>query len=69
MSDDVEPDAFNLSLRKFLRQVGVTSQRAIETAADQARASGNARTLTVRAIITAEGTDLHHVVEGELDLS
>ena len=50
-------------------QVGVTSQRAIEDAATEARSSGNSRTLTVRAIITAEGTDLHHVVEGELDLS
>jgi len=36
-------DTFNLSIRKFLKMVGVNSQRAIEQAVAQARASGTLR--------------------------
>jgi hypothetical protein len=63
----MDADPFNISLRKFLKQVGVTSQRAIEDAVAKEGLKGRGR-LTVRAVITAEGTDLHHVVEGEIDL-
>jgi len=34
-------DAFNLSIRKFLKLVGVSSQRAIEQAVAAARQSGS----------------------------
>jgi len=67
MTKNMEADPFNISVRKFLKQVGVTSQRAIE----EAVAAGNLRgkgKLTVRATVTAKGTDLNHVVEGEIDL-
>jgi len=33
-------DTFNLSIRKFLKMVGVSSQREIEQAVARARASG-----------------------------
>ena len=33
-------DAFNMSIRKFLKTVGVHSQREIETAVQKAMASG-----------------------------
>ena len=33
-------DSFNLSIRKFLKTVGVSSQREIEQAVAQARAGG-----------------------------
>jgi len=33
-------DAFNLSIRKFLKMVGVNSQRSIEQAVARARESG-----------------------------
>ena len=47
---------FNISMRKYLKEVGVTAQQAIER--------------TVREeILTGEGTSLRHVVEGEIDLS
>jgi hypothetical protein len=68
MTENMEADPFNISMRKFLKQVGVTSQRAIEQTVEQGGLRGTGR-LTVRAVITAEGTDLHHVVEGEIDLS
>ena len=36
-------DTFNLSIRKFLKMVGVNSQRAIEQAVSKARESGSLR--------------------------
>jgi Family of unknown function (DUF6494) len=59
-------DKFNMSLRKFLKQVGVTSQREIERVV---RENGlDAGKLKVKVVLTAAGTDLNHVVEEELDL-
>jgi hypothetical protein len=63
----MEADPFNISLRKFLKQVGVTSQRAVEEIVEKDGLKGRGR-LTLRAVITAEGTDLNHVVEGDIDL-
>lgn len=59
---------FNMSLRKFLKQVGVTSQREIENAARSIGAGGPSH-INVKMVLTAEGTDLNHVVEGKIDLS
>jgi hypothetical protein len=67
MAENMEADPFNISMRKFLKQVGVTSQHAIEKAVEQGGLRGSGR-LRVRAVLTAEGTDLMHVVEGEIDL-
>jgi hypothetical protein len=59
-------DKFNMSMRKFLKQVGVTSQRAIENYVRENNLDkGN---LKVRMVLTAPGTNLNHVVEEELDL-
>jgi hypothetical protein len=59
-------DKFNMSLRKFLKQVGVTSQREIERVV---REKGLDRgKLKVKIVLTAAGTDLAHVVEEDLDL-
>lgn len=59
-------EAFNMSLRKFLKQVGVTSQREIEKVVHEAGASGGK--LRVKMTLTGEATSLNHVVEGEIDL-
>ena len=67
MTENMQADPFNLSLRKFLKQVGVTSQHAIERLVDR-KSLRNKGKLTVRAVITVKGTDLEHVVEGEIDL-
>ena len=59
-------DKFNMSLRKFLKQVGVTSQREIERVVrEKGLAAGK---LKVKIVLTADGTPLNHVVEEELDL-
>lgn len=59
-------DAFNMSIRKFLKQVGVTSQREIEELARSGKVAG--KVMKVRVALTAEGTGLNHVVEGEIEL-
>ncbi|MDA7426685.1 DUF6494 family protein [Thalassococcus lentus] len=59
MSDD-----FNMSMRKFLKQVGVTSQQAIEEAVRSAGGSG--KTYAVKAVITCEELGLAHEVTGEI---
>jgi hypothetical protein len=59
-------DKFNMSLRKFLKQVGVTSQREIERVV---REKGlDKGKLKVKVVLTAAGTTLNHVVEEDLDL-
>lgn len=64
-------DNFNMSLRKFLKTVGVTSQREIEKAVRQAEAEGKlkgAERLKVEARITVAGVALDVDVAGELDI-
>jgi phosphoserine phosphatase len=63
---EMEDERFNMSLRKFLKHVGVTSQQEIERVVREKNLSGGK--LHVRAVLNAEGTDLHHVIEGEIDL-
>lgn len=60
-------DEFNMSLRKFLKRVGVTSQQEIERAVREADL-GSQSSLKVKMVLTAEGVDLNHVVEGEITL-
>ncbi|GAA0775851.1 hypothetical protein E1180_13180 [Roseibium denhamense] len=60
MSDD-----FNMSMRKFLKQVGVTSQQAIEEAVRKDQGS-DGKTYKVKAVITIEELGLEHEVSGEI---
>lgn len=63
----MDEEAFNMSLRKFLKHVGVTSQREIERVV----AAGNLpdpRRLKVRMVLTVDGTGFEHVVEDVIDL-
>ena len=59
-------DRFNIELRKFLKQVGVTSQREIERAVRESEASG--RTIRVKMVLTSEDVPLNHVVEDTIEL-
>ncbi len=59
-------DEFNMSMRKFLKQVGVTSQQAIETALRDASSDLAGKQLRARMVLTLEGTGMHHVVEGTI---
>jgi hypothetical protein len=64
-------ETFNLSLRKFLKMVGVNSQRAIEQAVDKAMAEGAiAGTESFPATVTlqVEGLQLNVKFDGEIRL-
>ena len=63
----MEDERFNMSLRKFLKHVGVTSQHEIERVVREHRLEGKG-ILKVKMVLTAEGTDLKHEVEDEIDL-
>ncbi|MDX2264987.1 MAG: DUF6494 family protein [Hyphomicrobiales bacterium] len=57
---------FNMSLRKFLKHVGVTSQQEIEKTVRDAGLKGPG-TMKVKMTLTGDG-GLNHVVEGEIEL-
>jgi hypothetical protein len=65
-------DRFNMDIRKFLKVVGVTSQREIEKRVRDALANGaiadNAN-LTARVILSMPEVGLEHVIEGEIGLA
>ena len=65
-------DRFNIEVRKFLKDVGITSQREIERAVRDALASGQIKgseKLKVTARIQIEDVALDHKVDGEIALS
>ncbi len=60
-------DEFNMSMRKFLKRVGVTSQRAIEDAIRNAELENPAgRKFEIKAELTCNELDLNHVVVGTI---
>ncbi|MEM6579389.1 MAG: DUF6494 family protein [Pseudomonadota bacterium] len=59
-------DEFNMSMRKFLKQVGVTSQQAIEEAMRNA-ADTSGKSFDAKVVLTIEGVGLEHVVSGKID--
>lgn len=58
-------ETFNMSLRSFLKQVGVTSQKAVEDWVRENSQSGGS--LAVKMVLTSDN-GLEHVVEGEIKL-
>ena len=63
----MQDEKFNMSIRKFLKHVGVTSQQEIERIVREQSLTGRGK-LKVRMVLTAEGTNLNHVVDGEIEL-
>jgi hypothetical protein len=64
-------DVFNTSIRKFLKQVGVTSQREIEKAVRDAIASGKLKgneKLPAVVTLTVGGIALTHEIKDTIDL-
>ena len=61
-------EKFNMTMRKYLKEVGVTSQQEIERVVREENLVGK-RKLKVKMVLTGDGTNLNHVVEGEIDLS
>jgi hypothetical protein len=63
----MESERFNMSLRRFLKQVGISSQQEIERIVREHHLEGKGK-LKVAMVLTAQGTDLRHEVDGEIDL-
>ena len=64
-------DVFNMSLRKFLKKVGVTSQREIEKAVraaiDAGKLSGKEK-LNAVVSLRIEGLELAETIDGRIEL-
>ncbi len=64
-------DVLNGSIRKFLKTVGVTSQREIEKAVRDAVTSGKIKgneTLPAKVTLTVGGVALNWTLDGEIEL-
>jgi hypothetical protein len=68
----MDEEAFNLSVRRFLKKLGVTSQREIELAVRELLDAGALKgdeTLRARAVVTVDEVEREIVVEGDIALS
>ena len=64
-------DVLNTSIRRFLKTVGVTSQREIEKAVREAVASGKLKgdeALPAKMTLTVGGIDLTHAIDDDIEL-
>ena len=64
-------ETFNLSIRKFLKTVGVGSQREVERAVDEARAKGlisGTESFPVNVRLEIPGLNLSVKFDGSIDL-
>jgi len=64
-------DVFNNSLRRFLKKVGVTSQREIEKSVRDALANGLLKgheKLPAKMVLTIGGVSLSHEIADEIEL-
>jgi hypothetical protein len=64
-------DKFNMELRKFLKKVGVTSQREIENAVSQAISSGTLKgneSLKARMTLQIDSLGFTWVIDGDIGL-
>jgi len=67
----MDDDVFNMQIRKFLKNVGVTSQREIEAAVAAALADGRLKgdeTVNARVTLSIDSLGLMTDIEGEISL-
>jgi Family of unknown function (DUF6494) len=64
-------EALNVSVRKFLKKVGITSQREIEQAVRAAVSGGKLKgneALPAKVVLTVDGIGLSVEIEGAVEL-
>ncbi|MDA1090817.1 MAG: DUF6494 family protein [Proteobacteria bacterium] len=67
----MDEEIFNMQIRKFLKSVGVTSQREIESAVRAALADGTLKgeeSIRAKVTLSIETLGLSTDIEGEIDL-
>jgi len=67
----MDEEQFNMNIRRYLKKVGITSQREIENAVRAAVASGKLsgnETLAVKVSLEIGDVDLAVTVDGEIGL-
>jgi hypothetical protein len=68
----MDEEAFNLSVRRFLKKLGVTAQREIDLGVRERLDAGDLQgteSLPARATVTVQGVDKEIVIEGDIELS
>jgi hypothetical protein len=68
----VDEELFNMSVRKFLKKLGVTAQREIELAVREQLQCGDLRgdeTLDATATVTVAGLSRDVVITGQISLA
>lgn len=67
----IDEDRLNVEIRKFLKVVGITSQREIEKAVRAATVSGalpDSRKLAAKMTLVVPALGLEHVVDHEISV-
>ena len=67
----MDEDKFNISVRKFLKVVGIAAQREIEKAVREASSAGRLQSdenLRAKMTLEIEVLGLTHLVEGDIEL-
>ena len=65
-------EELNVGVRKFLKKLGVTAQREIETAVREAAASGRLTSndpLPAKAVVTVGGINLSFEIDGDIEVA
>ena len=68
----MDPDVFNMQIRRFLKKVGIQSQREIEQAVHQGIESGSLQgdeKLHAEVILRVPGAGVDVIIEDEIALS
>ena len=68
----MDEEIFNMQLRKFLKNVGVTSQREIENAVRSALDAGTLKgeeTVKAKVTLTIESLGVSTEIEGDIELA
>jgi hypothetical protein len=64
-------DVFNMSVRKLLKEFGITAQREVENTVREALSKGSLtgkEKLPAKITLTLGQTSLHLVIDGEIEL-
>mgnify|MGYP001133740943 CR=1 FL=1 len=68
----MDEEVFNMQIRKFLKNVGVTSQREIETAVRSALEDGTLKgeeTVKAKVTLTIEQLGISTEIEGDIEIT